>query len=100
MAVTLQWLLEQVELTSQASTVSAMRVRNAIVLQRIQQEIQAGETEPQQPPPKDTKDLDEAWDRLEQLTQKPDIEIQLRSDLIIVLANLDYMYRLSRWGKK
>jgi hypothetical protein len=100
MALTYQWLLEHLELASQASSVSEIRMRNAIVIQRIQQELQRGETEPSSSLPSDTKELDEAWGRLEQAIQKPEIDYQLKKDLVIVLANLDCMYRIMRWGKK
>jgi hypothetical protein len=100
MALTYQWLLEHVEFASQASSVSEIRMRNAIVAQRIQFELQIGETEPVPSLPPDTKGLDEAWSRLEQAIQKPDIDGQLKQDLIVVLANLDCMYRIMRWGKK
>ncbi len=92
--------MEHIELASQASSVDEIRMRNAIVIQRLQQEIQKGDTEPQLPPPRDTKDLDESWGRLEQEVQKSDINEQLRHDIIIILANLNYMYQLTRWGKK
>jgi hypothetical protein len=100
MALTFQWLLEHIELASQASSVNEIRMRNAIVIQRIQQEIQKGETEPPPSLSPDTKELDEAWNRLEQTAQKPDIDAQMRRDLLVVLANLDCMYQIMRWGKK
>jgi len=100
MALTFQWLLEHIEFASQASSVSEIRMRNAIVIQRIQQELQKGETEPAVSLSPDTKELDEAWSRLEQGLQKPDVDAQVRKDLLVVLANLDCMYRIMRWGKK
>jgi hypothetical protein len=100
MALTYNWILEHLEFASRASSVDEIRIRNSIVTQRIEQELRGGDIEPQQPPPRDTRELDAAWERLEQTAQRDDIDGQVKEDIMVVLGNLDIMYKYTRWGKK